>query len=213
MLQVITPMCKREWAKTYLQVTAGHEKRHPPDCSRPERERGNLLTSICVIPWYKIRNWCFGLMHKAWHGVEHQQECKWLVLAIPHRGAQEPARGTWDRSENLLDHVSCSGRSLGHAVYSLRATWSHTAANAFLEGLKRSPRTLPEQLGPPLWVFKYPLSLPSLFEFPGLLRFIWLPRRGYPESAKEMHLLFTVEDGDGCGDGWVGVLVAGARGP
>lgn len=28
-----------------------------------------------------------------------------------------------------------------------------------------------------------------------------------------MHLLFTAEDGDGCGDGWVGVLEAGARGP
>lgn len=59
-----------------------------------------------------------------------------------------------NRSSNLLDHVSCSGRPLGCPVYSLRATWSPTAANAFLAGLKRSLRTLPEQQGPPLRVFK-----------------------------------------------------------
>lgn len=77
MLQVITSKCKQGWEKTYLQVTAGHEKSHPPDCSRPER--GTFFMSICYIPWYKIHN-CFGLMYRTWLGVKHLQEWKWLVL-------------------------------------------------------------------------------------------------------------------------------------
>ena len=121
-----------------------------------------------------------------------------------------------NRSKNLSDEVSCSGRPLGCPVYSLRATWSHTVVNAFLAGLRghlghypSSKVLLSKSLNSP---FPFHVS----FDLPGLLRPIWTLRRGYPDSAKEMRLLSTTEGSDICGgaeDGWKGTLGAGARGP
>lgn len=143
-------------------IPSGHcrlWKNHPPDCSR--QERGTFFVSICYIPWYKIHNcrcielglvlsisrhengWCLG----KW-GASHASQ-GWAGAS-----ERDSSLRLGNRSKNLLDHVSCSGRPFGCPVYSLRATWSHTAANAFLAGLKRSLRTLPEQQGPSLWVFK-----------------------------------------------------------
>lgn len=127
--------------KTYLQVNGDHKKpSHLTASGHRETFLWVFAAFFGIKPTGAALGWCTepGLSisrnESGWCWVER-------APSRPGRGAQEQAELT-DRSKEQSDHVSCSWRPLGRPAYSLRATWSHTAVNASLAGLRRSLRTL-----------------------------------------------------------------------